>query len=163
MALSNLEHPGTPTCTPDLSAVVRTIQAIDHIPPGESPDEEYPFLLSTGRILYHYNVTTPYSPGIQSIWSEEMAEVNPDDADRMELRTGDMVRVASRRGEITTKVQVTDRVPPGLIWMSFHYADSPTNVITSAAMDPITKTGEYKICGVKVEKIQGLNICEKCR
>ena len=60
-----------------------------------------------------------------------------------------------RRGEIITKVQVTDRVPPGLIWMSFHYADSPTNAITSDVVDPITKTGEYKICGVRVEKIQG--------
>ena len=83
-----------------------------------------------------------------------MAEVNPDDADRLGVKTGEKVRVASRRGEITTKVKVTDRVPPGLIWMSFHYAESPTNAITSAAVDPITKTGEYKICGVRVEKLQ---------
>lgn len=151
----NLDHPGTPYLhSGSFSRGKGLFQAIDHIPPGESPDEEYPFLLSTGRILYHYNVTTPYSPGIQSIWSEEMAEINPDDADRMGLKTGEKVRVASRRGEITTKVKVTDRVPPGLIWMSFHYAESPTNAITSAAVDPITKTGEYKICGVRVEKLQ---------
>lgn len=129
-------------------------QAIDHIPPGESPDEEYPFLLSTGRILYHYNVTTPYSQGIQSMWPEEMAEINPDDAARLGVKTGDKVRVTSRRGELTSKVQVTDRVPPGLIWMSFHFAESPANVLTSDAVDPITKTGEYKICGVRVEKLQ---------
>jgi formate dehydrogenase alpha subunit len=151
----NLDHPGTPYLhSGSFSRGKGLFQAIDHIPPGESPDEEYPFLLSTGRILYHYNVTTPYSPGIQSIWSEEMAEVNPDDADRLGVKTGEKVRVASRRGEITTKVKVTDRVPPGLIWMSFHYAESPTNAITSAAVDPITKTGEYKICGVRVEKLQ---------
>jgi len=128
-------------------------QAIDHIPPAELPDREYPFLLSTGRILYHYNVTTPYSAGIQSLWSEERAEVNPDDAARLGLDSGSKVKVTSRRGEVVTKIQVTDRVPPGVVWMSFHYKESPTNVLTSHAVDPITKTGEYKVCAIKIEKI----------
>ncbi len=148
------EHPGTPYL--HVGSFVRgkgAFQAVEHVPPAEMPDEEYPLLLSTGRILYHYNVTTPYSTAIQSMWSEEKAEVNPDDAVRLKLETGDQVKVASRRGEVTTRVQVTDRVPPGVVWMSFHYQDSPTNVLTSAAMDPITKTGEYKVCAIKVEKI----------
>ncbi len=148
------DHPGTAYLhAGQFSRGKGLFQAIDHIPPGEEPDEEYPFLLSTGRILYHYNVTTPYSPGIQSIWSEEYAEVHPDDAVRLGVTTGEKVKVTSRRGELTTKVEVTDRVPPGLIWMSFHYSEVPTNVLTSDKMDPITKTGEYKICGVKVEKV----------
>jgi formate dehydrogenase alpha subunit len=128
-------------------------QAIEHTPPAELPDDDYPLLLSTGRILYHYNVTTPYSAGISSMWNEEFAEVNPEDALRLKLHTGDMTRVSSRRGVITTKVKVTDRVPPGMIWMSFHYSASPSNALTSAALDPITHTGEYKVCGVKVEKV----------
>lgn len=148
------DHPGTPY----LHAQCFTrgkgfFQAIDHIPPAEMPDREHPFLLSTGRILYHYNVTTPYSAGIQSMWSEEYAEVNPDDAARLGVDTGGRVKVASRRGELVTKIQVTDRVPPGVIWMSFHYKESPTNVLTSHAVDPVTKTGEYKVCAVKIEKV----------
>lgn len=129
-------------------------QGIDHIPPAELPDKEYPFLLNTGRILYHYNVTTPYAAGIQSMWSEEYAEVNPKDAAQLGVATGDTVKVASRRGDISTKVEVTDRVPEGMIWMSFHYTESPSNVLTSDAVDPITKTGEYKVCAVKVEKLR---------
>lgn len=130
-------------------------KAIDHIPPSELPDGEYPFLLSTGRILYHYNVTTPYSTDINSIWPEEYAEVNPLDAARLEVETGSRIKVTSRRGELYTRIQVTDRVPPGVIWMSFHYKESPANVLTSAAVDPISKTGEYKVCAVKLEKAQG--------
>jgi predicted molibdopterin-dependent oxidoreductase YjgC len=125
------------------------------------PCEEYPLLLSTGRILFHYNVTTPYSAGIQSIWNEEYAEVNPDDASHLGIKTGEQVKVTSRRGEVTTKVTVTDRVPPGIIWMSFHYTASPTNVLTSDAVDPITKTGEYKVCAVKVEKLESCS-CGGC-
>jgi formate dehydrogenase alpha subunit len=128
-------------------------QGIDHVPPAELPCEEYPLLLSTGRILFHYNVTTPYSAGLHSLWNEEYAEVNPEDASRLGVVTGDEVKVTSRRGEVTTKVQVTDKVPPGVVWMSFHYTESPTNVLTSDAIDPITKTGEYNVCAVKMEKL----------
>jgi formate dehydrogenase alpha subunit len=117
------------------------------------PDAEYPFLLSTGRILYHYNVTTPYSGGISRLWSEEYAEVNPDDAARLGVETGSRVRVASRRGEVVARVRVTDRVPPGIVWMSFHYRETPTNMLTSPALDPVSKTGEYKVCAVKIEKV----------
>lgn len=147
------EHPGTPYLHAQCFTRGKGLfQAIDHIPPAELPDKEYPYLLSTGRILYHYNVTTPYSAGIQSMWSEECAEVNPDDAARLGVETGGRVKVASRRGELVTKIQVTDRVPPGVIWMSFHYKESPTNVLTSHAVDPVTKTGEYKVCAVKIKK-----------
>ena len=148
------DHPGT-AC---LHAASFTrgkglFQGIDHIPPHEVPDEEYPFLLNTGRILQHYNVTTPYSMGIQSMWSEEFSELSPEDACNLNVETGDQVNVSSRRGTITTRVQVTDRVPPGMIWMSFHYAASPANVITSDGLDPITKTGEYKVAAVRIEKV----------
>jgi formate dehydrogenase alpha subunit len=86
------------------------------------------------------------------MWSEEYSEFNPVDAAKLGVETGDMVKVTSRRGSITARIKVTDRVPPGMIWMSFHYAASPTNAITSEGLDPITKTGEYKVCAVRVEK-----------
>lgn len=149
----NPDHPGTQflhkgTFTRGLGA----FQPSEHIPPGEVPDKEYPFLLSTGRILYHYNVTTPYSTGIQSIWNEEKAEINPEDAARLGIKEGESVKVTSKRDTVVAKAKVTDRVPPGIIWMSFHYAATPTNALTSDVLDPITKTGEYKVCAVNVEK-----------
>ncbi len=149
----NTEHPGTPFLhAGTFSRGKGLFQAIDHVPPGEMPDEEYPYLLSTGRILFHYNVTTPYSKGIQSMWPREASMLNPEDAVKLGVETGDRLKVTSRRGECTTYVNVTDKVPPGMIWMSFHFAETPTNAVTSAALDPITKTGEYKVCAVKLEK-----------
>lgn len=150
----SIDHPGTPFLhAGKFSRGLGLFQPSDHIPPGEMPDQEYPFLLSTGRILYHYNVTTLYSMGINSVWDREMAEINPLDAEKLKLQTGDQVRVNSRRGEVTTAVKVTDRVLPGVIWMSFHFSNTQTNVLTSHHMDPITATGEYKVCAVKIEKI----------
>lgn len=148
------EHPGTAFLhAGSFTRGKGFFQGIDHIPPGEMPDQEYPYLLSTGRILYHYNVTTPYSPGIQSMWSKEASEINPEDAVKLDIKTGEKVKVTSRRGECVTNILVTDRVPSGMLWMSFHYSDSPANALTSAALDPVTKTGEYKVCAVKIEKV----------
>jgi len=149
-----LDHPGTQFLhAGKFSRGLGLFQPSEHIPPGEMPDEEYPFLLSTGRILHHYNVTTPYSPGIMSIWDREWAELNPIDAEKLGVVTGDKLKVASRRGEVETAVKVTDRVLPGVIWMSFHYSETPTNAITSHHLDPITGTGEYKVCAVKLAKL----------
>jgi len=149
-----LDHPGTQFMhVGKFSRGLGLFQPSDHIPPGEMPDEEYPFLLSTGRILHHYNVTTPYSPGIMSIWDREWAEVNPVDAEKLGVVTGDKIKVTSRRGEVETAIKVTDRVLPGVIWMSFHYSETPTNALTSDHLDPITGTGEYKVCAVKLAKL----------
>lgn len=150
----SVEHPGTPFLhAGKFTRGLGSFQPSEHIPPGEMPDEEYPFLLSTGRILYHYNVTTPYSMGISSVWDKEMAEVNPIDAEKLGIVTGSQVKVTSRRGEAVTHVKVTDRVLPGVIWMSFHYSATPTNALTSHHLDPITGTGEYKVAAVKIEKL----------
>lgn len=150
----SLEHPGTPYLhAGKFTRGLGLFQPSEHIPPGEMPDEDYPFLLSTGRILQHYNVTTPYSKGLASVWDKEMAEVNPLDAEKLGLQTGNLAKVTSRRGEVTTHVKVTDRVLPGVIWMSFHYAATPTNELTSHHLDPMTGTGEYKVAAVKIEKV----------
>ncbi len=148
------DHPGTPYLHKGkFTRGLGLFQPSDHIPAGEMPDKEYPFLLSTGRILYHYNVTTPYSAGIASIWDKEMAEIHPEDAEKLGLVNGQQVKIQSRRGEVISAVKVTDRVQPGMVWMSFHYAATPTNALTSDALDPVTGTGEYKVCAVRIEKI----------
>lgn len=149
-----LDHPGTPFLhAGKFTRGLGLFQPSEHIPPGEMPDADYPFLLCTGRILQHYNVTTMYSPGIMEVWNKEMAEVNPIDAEKLGVKTNDQVKVTSRRGEVVTHVQVTDRVLEGVIWMSFHYPDTPTNDITSHHLDSITGTGEYKVCAVKIKKL----------
>ncbi len=149
-----LDHPGTPFLHAESFTRGKGLfQGIEDVPPAELPDADYPFLLNTGRVLQHYNVTTMYSEGIMSLWNEEYAMVSPEDAAELDLHHGDKIRVASRRGELVTKIQVTDRVPKGMIWMSFHYGETPTNAVTSDAVDSITKTGEYKVCAVKIEKL----------
>ncbi len=148
------DHPGTPILhVGKFSRGKGRFQAIDHVPPGELPDEAYPFLLSTGRVREHYNVTTAYSPGIMALWGEEHAWINPEDAHALGLEADSRVRVTSRRGEIETAIEITDRVPPGMVWMSFHHAGSPSNALTSHLVDPVSGTGEYKVCAIKVEKL----------
>jgi formate dehydrogenase alpha subunit len=149
----NAEHPGTKYLHEGkFSRGKGLFMSIDYQLPDELPDEEYPFLLSTGRKLSHYNITTRYSEALDAFSPEEYAEINPKDADRLKIEDGDNVKVASRRGELETKVRLTDRVPAGMIFMTLHYKESPTNVLTNGAYDKVTKTYEYKVCGVKVER-----------
>jgi formate dehydrogenase alpha subunit len=149
-----VDHPGTPILhTKAFTRGKGLFKAIEHTPPAEMPDEEYPYLLSTGRILYHYNVTTQYSSALAKHRPEEMAMVHPADAAVLGVRTGDKVRVTSRRGSVVTKVDVTDKVLTGMIWMSFHYKETPTNELTVDAFDPVSKTGEYKVAAVQIEKV----------
>jgi formate dehydrogenase alpha subunit len=126
---------------------------IDYQLPDELPDEEYPFLLSTGRKLSHYNISTRFSDSLEEYAPEEYAELNPNDAERLGILDGKKIKVASRRGELETKVRVTDRVPPGMLFMTLHYKESPSNVLTNGAYDKVTKTYEYKVCGVRVESL----------
>lgn len=147
------DHPGTPIL--HLGTFTKgkgTFKGIEHVPPAEVPDEEYPYYLSTGRRLYHYNVTSQYSSHLKEYHSEELAMIHPKDAEKLNVTDRDKIKVASRRGELVTTVEVTDRVPEGMIWMSFHYKEVPTNILTNGAFDPISHTGEYKVAAVKIEK-----------
>ncbi len=147
------DHPGTPILHVEKFAKGKgTFKGIDHIPPAEEPNHEYPFLLSTGRRLYHYNITTQYSPSLVEYKSEELAMIHPKDAACLDLVEGSQIKVISRRGEVITRFEVTDRVLEGMIWMSFHHREVPTNVLTNGAYDPISYTGEYKVAAVKIEK-----------
>jgi len=149
-----VDHPGTPILhTQTFSRGKGLFKAIEHTPPAEMPDEEYPYLLSTGRILYHYNITTRNSSALDAYRPEEAAMIHPADAATLGVSTGEKVRVTSRRGSVVTKVNVTDKVMSGMIWMSFHYKETPTNELTVNAFDPVSKTGEYKVAAVQLEKV----------
>jgi len=148
-----IDHPGTPILhTKGFARGKGLFKGIEHTPPAEMPDEEYPYLLSTGRILYHYNVTTRYSSALDAYRPEEAAMIHPADAKTLGICTGDTVQVTSRRGSVKTKVNVTDKVMTGMIWMSFHYKETPTNELTVNAFDPVSKTGEYKVAAVQIQK-----------
>lgn len=127
------------------------MQGIEYEAPAELTNEEYPILLTTGRKLFHYNISTRTSDNLEAMMPRELMEINPADATRLELSDGDEARVSSRRGSITTGIRITDRVPEGVVFMTFHFKESPVNELTNSVYDPIALTAEYKVCAVKVE------------
>jgi len=129
---------------------------IEFVPAAELPDEEYPFLLTTGRKLTHYHTGTlsRRSSGLSGIDPHEMVEINPRDAERLGLKKGDKMVIASRRGEVTARANPTDRVPEKMIFMTFHFSESAANVLTNPVLDPVAKIPEFKVCGVKIKKAE---------
>jgi len=151
------EHPGTPYLHKDKFTRGKGLfTSIDYIPPAELPDEEYPFLLSTGRILYHFHTgsLSRRSKPLDSIVPEGFLEMNPVDAERLKIKDGDWINVSSRRGKVKTKVKITERTNKGAVFMSFHFAESAVNFLTNDALDPVAKIPEYKVSAVKIEKIE---------
>ena len=149
------EHPGTKFLHKDKFARgLGLFHAIEYQPPAEVVDEEFPFWLSTGRVHVHFHTgtMTRVSPTLHAEMPEGTLEMHPQDADRLGVGEGESVKVASRRGEITTKVTVTDRVGEGVVFMPFHFVETCANILTNPAHDPIAKIPEYKVCAVKVEK-----------
>ncbi|EGW40473.1 formate dehydrogenase subunit alpha [Desulfosporosinus sp. OT] len=150
----NAEHPGSKVLHQEtFSRGKGLFKAIAYQEANELPDEEYPFVLNTGRKLSHYNVFTQNSEALETYSPEELAEINPLDAKRLDFEDGERVKVTSRRGELETKIRITERVPQGMVFMTFHYKETPTNVLTNGAADKVSKTYEYKACGVKITKI----------
>jgi formate dehydrogenase major subunit len=153
----DLSHFGTPILHKDgcFTCGLGQFVPVDWTPPAEVPDEEYPFVLSTGRRLYHYHTRTQTgrAAGLNDLLGEETADISPSDAANLGIEEGEMVRVKSRRGEVTVKAKLTDRVPPGLVWMAFHFRDGCANWLTNPAFDPISETAEYKACAVSIQKL----------
>ena len=148
------DHPGTPILHKDrFTRGLGKFHAVEFIPPKELPDAQFPFLLSTGRILQHFHTGTMSrrSEVLDRLVSVGAIEIHPQDAARMGIRDGRPVRVASRRGEITIQARLTDRVAPGTLFLAFHYRESPANRLTIAALDPVAKIPEFKVCAVRVE------------
>jgi formate dehydrogenase major subunit/formate dehydrogenase alpha subunit len=148
------DHPGTPILHVDqFTRGLGKFMPIEHVPPAELPDDEYPVLLSTGRVLYHWHggQMTRRAEGLMEVYGQPLIEVNPMDAQRLELNGHKRVRVTSRRGSIEAAAWVTERVPPGMIFANFHFPAAGANELTLAALDPVAKIPEYKVCAVRVE------------
>ena len=152
----NTDHPGTKYLHKDrFSRGLGLFTAIEYIPPAELPDKEYPLVMTTGRILYQYHTGTMsrLSKGITQRAPESLVEINPKDAKKLKVKDGQLVKVSSRRGSLQAKSTVTERVPPGVIFMNFHFREAAVNLLTNPALDPIAKIPEYKVCAVKVEAV----------
>ena len=102
---------------------------MDWTPPAEVADEKYPFVLSTGRRLYHYHTRTQTGRcrGLNDLLSEETADISQEDADALYIEPGEKIRVKSRRGEVTVKAKITPEIPKGMVWMAFHFREACAN------------------------------------
>jgi formate dehydrogenase alpha subunit len=148
------EHKGTKFLHKDkFSRGLGLFSAIEYIAPAELPDQDYPFLMTTGRVLYHYHTgtMTRRAKGPSERYPASLVEINPVDADKLNIADGQDVLVASRRGEVKAKAQITEKSAPGTIFMNFHFTDTPVNVLTNPALDPVGKIPEYKVCAVKLQ------------
>jgi len=148
------EHPGTPILhTKQFTRGKGKFIPLEYKPAMELPDDDYPLILTTERSLYHFHTgtLTRKVKGLNILRSEELVEINPRDASALGIADGDEVKVISRRGEVVAKAKVTEVSPVGVISMTFHFAESPTNVLTNPALDPVAKIPELKVCAVRVE------------
>jgi formate dehydrogenase alpha subunit len=150
------EHPGTPILhTKQFTRGKGKLIPIKYRPSEELPDKEYPLLLTTGRRLFHYHTgtMTRKTDGLNKFMGSERVQINPEDALKLGIDGDDTIKVISRRGEVRAGVEITGVVPPGVIFMTFHFAETPTNTLTSHAVDSVTQTPEYKVCAVRIEKV----------
>jgi len=151
------EHPGTKFLHKDkFTCGLGKFFPIDYKPPAEEPDNDYPFTLTTGRTLYHYHTgsMTRRSTGPVFIVPEPYVEINPEDAGKLGVSDGEKVHITSRRGSISIKAAITERVPVGTVFIPFHFAEGPANILTNTAIDPVAKIPEYKVCAVCLTKEQ---------
>jgi formate dehydrogenase major subunit len=154
----NEEHYGTPFLHEDTFSTESgkaKFVPLKFRPPAEMPDKKYPFILTTGRKIFHYHTSTMTgaTPGLKKLYDQDPVEISPYDAEKLGLIKGDIVWISSRRGKIKAPIEITERSPPGLVFMAFHSGDTKTNLITNPAYDPVTKTPEFKYCAVKIEKM----------
>ena len=150
------EHPGTKILHQgEFSRGLGKFQSVDYKPPAEEPDEEYPYILTTGRLLFHWHTGTMSrrSETLTDQVNEAVMEINPADAHTVGVVDGDSVKVTSRRGEISLKAWVTDGIKEGVVFIPFHFAEAAANVLTNPAYDPLAKIPELKVCAVRVDLI----------
>ena len=129
-----------------------TFHPVEFLPPAELPDDAFPFLLNTGRQMYHWHTGTMSrrSFALDARESGPIVELNPVDATRLGVHDGDAVRIASRRAEISISVRLSERVAPGQVFIPMHYREAAANLLTNPALDPIAHIPEFKVCAVRI-------------
>ncbi|HVO34331.1 MAG TPA: formate dehydrogenase subunit alpha [Gemmatimonadales bacterium] len=131
-----------------------TLVPVEYLPPAELPDEEYPFLMNTGRQLYHWHTgtMTRRAKGLDSREPVPTIELSPADAKALGVRDGDQVRVTSRRNSMLIGARISQRVRHHQVFVPFHFREAAANLLTNPALDPYAKIPEFKVCAVRVEK-----------
>jgi formate dehydrogenase alpha subunit len=145
-------HPGTPFLFAESFPRGRgKFYDIDYVPSVEMPDEEYPFILTTGRLLEHWHggTLTRHSK-LDDLYPQARIEINPADAARLKIEDGQAVRVSSRRGTVVLRAWVTQRTTVGVAFIPMHFAEAAANLLTIDALDPLAKIPEYKACAVRI-------------
>ncbi|MEO1784643.1 formate dehydrogenase subunit alpha [Thermodesulfobium sp. 4217-1] len=130
------------------------ISGVEFHPPIEIPDDKYPFILTTGRMLFHYHSRneTRRVKVLENFVPENFVEINPEDAKELNLKNKDKVKIRTRRGEIVVKVKISTKPKRGVIFVSFHFSETNANILTINALDPEAKIPEYKACACAIEK-----------
>ena len=149
------DHPGTAILHKGkFSRGQGLFHAIEYIPPDEQPDETYPWVLTTGRVLaqFHTGTMTRKAECLNQLAPYPFVEVNPSDAEKLGIDHGDPVRVSSRRGAIELAAHLDDAVEAGVLFIPFHYYEAAANVLTNPAHDPICKIPELKVCAARIER-----------
>ena len=157
----DLNSPGTPILHRDRFPIGKgRFHPVEHLDPHELPDAEFPLLLTTGRVLYHWHAgeMTHRSWGLETACPEPLVEVSPADAHRLGIESGQPIRLESRRGQITATAHVTDRVAEGVVFANFHFAEPHNaNELTHLTLDPIAKIPEYKVTAVRVVSVPSVD------
>jgi len=153
------KHPGTPYLHKDQFARGKGMFfAVDYKDPAEMPDEKYPYFLTTGRMLAHFHTgtMTRTSPHLDVEQKTAYVGINPEDAEALAVKDGNILTLSSRRGRIEAPARVTNSVERGTVFLPIHFGETPTNVLTDAeAFDPLAKIPEFKVSAVKIEKFIG--------
>jgi formate dehydrogenase alpha subunit len=150
------EHPGTKYLhKATISRGSGLFMPSEYVESAELPDHDYPYVLTTGRILYHYHTRTMTGrvEGLNKLAPSSYVEINEETANRLGIKDGDRVQITSRRGQIQTEARITEIVDDGVLFIPFHFADGAANYLTNSAMDPIAKISELKVAAVKIEKV----------
>ena len=157
----DLDSPGTPILHRDRFPIGKgRFHPVEHLDPHELPDAEFPLLLTTGRVLYHWHAgeMTHRSWGLETACPESLVEVSPADARRLGINTGQPIQLESRRGRITATACVTDRVAEGVVFANFHFAvPHNANELTHSTLDPVAKIPEYKVTAVRVVSVPSVD------
>jgi len=131
---------------------------IEYKPAAEIADSEYPYQLTTGRthVHYHTGTMTRNSPSLAREIKECFVELHPADAKELGIADGDRIILRSRRGAVSSRVKLTGSGERRLVFMPFHFLESRANILTNPAFDPVAKIPEYKVCAVRIEKIDSV-------
>ena len=154
---TDADHPGTKYLHgTEFTRGKGKFHPVHFIPPEELPDDDYPFILTTGRMLEHWHTgtMTRRSVVLNDLVPTGFIEMNPRDAESLGVSEGGLLDVSSRRGAITVPARITGKVFPGCVFLTFHFRENPANALTIAALDPVAKIPEFKVCAVRVKKAE---------